>query len=141
MSYLARPLANRGVHLQITPRPSNLGESREILRLLSQFGEIDYYKSLKYDGQGLGLPNIALVVYKDEEGAKKCFRGSPVRFRMGKVKAGGQGSRGATKEAQETVEEASEDPSSNRGDAWGQGAIPPKKGPLSAPFGLESTLR
>lgn len=105
------------------------------MRLLSQFGEIDYYKSLKYDGQGLGLPNIALVVYKDEEGAKNCFRGSPVRFRMGKVKAGGQSSR--TVPVEQPVEETKEEDVGSKSSVWGQGAIPPKKGPLGAPFGLE----
>ena len=87
MAYLARPIANRGVHLRITPRPSNLGESKEILRLLSQFGEIDYFKSLKYDGQGLALPNIGLVIYKDEEGAKNCFPGQSGEISYGEGEA------------------------------------------------------
>lgn len=132
MAYLARPVANRGVHLRITPRPSNLGETREILRLLSQFGEIDYFKNLKYDGQGLGLPNIGLVIYKDEQGAKNCFRGSPVRFRMGKVKAGNR----AQAEVKDVVEEPKQEEIGSKGGAWGLGESPAKKGPLGAPFGL-----
>lgn len=138
MSYLTRSVANRGVHLQITPRPRNLGESREILRLLSQFGEIDYFKNLKYDGQGLGQANKALVIYKHEKGAKNCFMGSPVRFRMGKVKPGSR-----DREVQKETAKAAEgevqkdDERGPRTDAWGLGASAVKKGPLSTPFGLE----
>lgn len=136
MSFLSRPVANRGVHLRITPRPSNLGETREILRLLSQFGEIDYFKHLKYDGQGLDLPRVALVIYKDEEGAKNCFRGSPVRFRMGKVRPGSN--RSSIQERVKQVEEqGQEEESISRGGAWGLGEAPVKKGPLGVPFGLE----
>lgn len=133
MSYLTRPLANRGVHLRITPRPSNLGETREILRLLSQFGEIDYFKNLKYDGQGLGLPNVALVIYKDEEGARNCFRGSPVRFRMGKVKDANK----AREEIKEVVEEKTEVKDNSPSGPWGLGNASIKSTPRSAPFGFE----
>ena len=45
MTSLARPIAKRAVHLRITPRPSNISDSREILRLVSQFGEVEYYKN------------------------------------------------------------------------------------------------
>lgn len=133
MSYLARPIANRGVHLRITPRPSNLGETREILRLLSQFGEIDYFKNLKYDGQGLALSNVALAIYKDEEGAKNCFRGSPVRFRMGKVKAGSQ----AQPPVRQEAEDVQKDSRGPRSGAWGLEESASGRGFTGAPFGLE----
>jgi len=130
MAYLARSLTGRSVHCRITPRPSNLGESREILRLLSQFGEIEYYKSLKYDGQGLGRanPGIGLVIYKEEEGARKCFKGSPVRFRMGKVKIGAQE---AQQQREEQVQQERRDSRDDVG-TGGKWGLPPK-----APFGLE----
>jgi len=35
------------VHIRIVPRPRNLGESREILRILEKFGEIVMFKHLK----------------------------------------------------------------------------------------------
>lgn len=144
MSYLARPLTSRAIHLKIIPRPSNLGEQREILRLLSQFGEIDYYKSLKYDGQGLGRPDVGLVIFKDEEGAKNCFRGSPVRFRMGRVKAGEHGRAeafggGRREEQRELVEEKKDDGFGETVGPWGiQDATPaPAAAPKKGPFGLE----
>jgi hypothetical protein len=39
-------LATRSVHLDIHPRPANLSESREVLRVLQGFGAIDIYKTL-----------------------------------------------------------------------------------------------
>ncbi|TKA82006.1 hypothetical protein B0A55_01737 [Friedmanniomyces simplex] len=82
-STLIRPTTTRAVHLRITPRPSNLGESREILRLLSQFGEVEYFKNLKYDS--LSAPNAAIVIFREEEAAKHCLKRTPIRFRMGKA--------------------------------------------------------
>jgi len=93
---LVRPTANRAVHLRITPRPSNIGESREILRLISQFGEVDYFKNMKYDK--LAAPNAAIVLYREEQAAQDLLKRSPVRFRMGKVGTPAQG--------QQTGEEA-----------------------------------
>lgn len=65
------------------PRPSNLAESREIMRLLSQFGEVEYFRSLKYDAAS--APGAALVIYKDADAAKECLKRSPIRFRMGRA--------------------------------------------------------
>lgn len=80
---LVRPTANRAVHLRITPRPSNIGESREILRLISHFGEIEFFKNLKYDA--LPAPNAAIVIFRENEAAQHCLKKSPIRFRMGRA--------------------------------------------------------
>ncbi|KXL45289.1 hypothetical protein M433DRAFT_4630 [Acidomyces richmondensis BFW] len=77
---LIRPIANRAVHLRITPRPSNIGESREILRLLSQFGEVEHFRNLKYDA--FPVPNTMLLIFRDIEAAQHCLERSPIRFRM-----------------------------------------------------------
>lgn len=37
----------RAVHVKIHPRPRNLSESREVLRVLQQYGEVIMYKHLK----------------------------------------------------------------------------------------------
>ena len=37
----------RAVHVKIYPRPRNLGESREVLRVLQQYGDVVMYKHLK----------------------------------------------------------------------------------------------
>ena len=39
--------ADRAVHVKIHPRPRNLAESREVLRILQQYGEVVMYKHLK----------------------------------------------------------------------------------------------
>lgn len=82
-SSLSRPVTNRAIHLRISPRPSNLAESREILRLLSQFGPVEYFRHLKHDT--LTAPNTALVIFREEAPARECLRRSPIRFRMGRV--------------------------------------------------------
>ena len=87
MTSIVRSTAARAVHLRISPRPSNLGESREILRLISQFGEVEYYKNLKYDT--LSAPNTTLVIFRDEDAAYDCLKRSPIRFRMGRAPVSG----------------------------------------------------
>lgn len=37
----------RAVHIKIHPRPGNLAESSEVLRVLQQYGEVVMYKHLK----------------------------------------------------------------------------------------------
>lgn len=88
MASLLRPTAARAVHLRTVPRPANLGESREILRLISQFGEVEYFKNLGYEA--IPAPNTALVIFKEEAAAQHCLNRSPLRFRMGKAPIGEQ---------------------------------------------------
>ena len=80
---IVRPVVNRAAHLRITPRPSSISESREILRLISQFGEVQFYKNLKYDT--LSSPQSALVIFKEENAAANFLRKSPIRVRMGQA--------------------------------------------------------
>lgn len=40
-------LASGAVHIRVYPRPRNLAESREILRVLEGYGEVVMYKHLK----------------------------------------------------------------------------------------------
>lgn len=46
-------LANRALHLKIHPRPANLAESREVLRMLQTFGDVVMFKSLKVSNRSL----------------------------------------------------------------------------------------
>ena len=43
----AATISQRAVHMTIVPRPANLAESREVLRVLQRFGPMDMYKHLK----------------------------------------------------------------------------------------------
>ena len=53
--------AGRAVHVKIHPRPRNLSESREILRVLQQYGEVAMYKHLKVVPFVTGLCSIILL--------------------------------------------------------------------------------
>lgn len=46
-SYTREGIASGAVHIRVYPRPRNLAESREILRVLEGYGEIVMYKHLK----------------------------------------------------------------------------------------------
>lgn len=46
-SAAADGLAGNAVHIRVYPRPRNLAESREILRVLEGYGEVVMYKHLK----------------------------------------------------------------------------------------------
>ena len=132
---IARPTANRAVHLRITPRPSDLGESREVMRLLSQFGEIEYFKNMKYDI--LSAPTAALIVYKEEGAAQACLKRSPIRFRMGRAPALLRETVEEMRAAQELREENVPETANNGG--GGERKLP--RGPLGTPFGLPSQTR
>ena len=53
--------AGRAVHVKIHPRPRNLSESREILRVLQQYGEVAMYKHLKVHSLVTVLCSIILL--------------------------------------------------------------------------------
>ena len=46
-SFAEDGLASSSVHIRVYPRPRNLAESREILRVLEGYGEVVMYKHLK----------------------------------------------------------------------------------------------
>ena len=43
----SQALAARSVHVKMHPRPGNLTESTEILRVLERYGEIEMFRNLK----------------------------------------------------------------------------------------------
>ncbi|KAL2042183.1 hypothetical protein N7G274_005371 [Stereocaulon virgatum] len=76
--------AGRAVHVKIHPRPRNLGESREVLRVLQQYGDVTMYKHLKHEPD-LHAANTALAIYQNTESAEKIINASPLRFELGKA--------------------------------------------------------
>ncbi|KAF1818652.1 uncharacterized protein K489DRAFT_384569 [Dissoconium aciculare CBS 342.82] len=82
-SSIVRSTAKRAVHLKITPRPADLEQSREILKLISRFGEVEYYRNLRYDA--LTHPHVALVIFKRDQDAYDFQKKAPIRFRMGRA--------------------------------------------------------
>lgn len=79
-----RALAPRSVHLRIVPRPANLSESREIFRVLQQFGEVSTYKYLRYEYQN-PADNVALAIFRDDSAAQAALDASPIRFALEKA--------------------------------------------------------
>lgn len=47
IGHSVKTLTGNTVHVKIHPRPRNLAESREVLRVLQQYGEVVMYKHLK----------------------------------------------------------------------------------------------
>ena len=97
------------------------------MRLLSQFGEIEYYKNLKYES--VSQPRSATVIYKDEKAAEECLRRSPIRFRMGRVTSASRQEE-QSQESPETVPTVEGDIDASL-----------QRGPLSTPFGLGTQTR
>ncbi|MCJ1350230.1 MAG: hypothetical protein MMC33_000211 [Icmadophila ericetorum] len=79
----ARSVVGRAVHIQVYPRPRNIAESREILRVLEGYGEVVMYKNLKYEPQA-PAPNSLLAIYKHENEAQKLIKASPIKFKSDK---------------------------------------------------------
>ncbi|KAF2140097.1 uncharacterized protein K452DRAFT_320151 [Aplosporella prunicola CBS 121167] len=74
-----RAAVTKGVHLRIFPRPASLSESREVLRVLQQFGEVSTFKSLKFDPY-TRAPNVCMAIYESADSAAKLLKASPLRF-------------------------------------------------------------
>ena len=50
-----RSINAQAVHVKIHPRPRNLAESREVLRVLQQYGEVVMYKHLRVGAPAHGF--------------------------------------------------------------------------------------
>lgn len=83
---ITRSLADRAIHLRITPRPATIAESREMLRVLQRFGNVEMYRNLRYDSYS--APSTALAVVQDRTMAKKLCRMSPLRFTLERAEGG-----------------------------------------------------
>ena len=47
---VSKLLASKSVHVRIQPKPANLSETREILRVLQRFGDVVVFKHLRVCG-------------------------------------------------------------------------------------------
>ncbi|PVI08308.1 hypothetical protein DM02DRAFT_720 [Periconia macrospinosa] len=77
----AATLTQRAVHMTIVPRPANLAESREILRVLQRFGPMEMYKHLRHE-YFRPMDNVALGIYRDADAARQALDASPIRFSL-----------------------------------------------------------
>ncbi|KAL8899713.1 MAG: hypothetical protein Q9192_001449 [Flavoplaca navasiana] len=83
----ARNWADCAVHVKIFPRPGNLAESREVLRVLQQYGEVVMYRHLKYEAPAPTL-NAALAIYRTQNSAYNVVQASPIHFQLQQGKHG-----------------------------------------------------
>ncbi|KAG8533780.1 uncharacterized protein KY384_001521 [Bacidia gigantensis] len=72
----------RGVHLRIYPRPANIRESRNILDVLRNYGDVVMYQHLKHD-PAIKAANSALALYREKAEAASLISASPIRLEMG----------------------------------------------------------
>ncbi|CAO1605444.1 hypothetical protein XANCAGTX0491_008962 [Xanthoria calcicola] len=77
----ARSWVDCAVHVKIFPRPGNLAESREVLRVLQQYGEVVMYRHLKYEAPNPTL-NAALAIYRTQNSAYNVVQASPIHFQL-----------------------------------------------------------
>ncbi|CAD0106441.1 unnamed protein product [Aureobasidium uvarum] len=80
LSGFIRPIRNRTVHLRLYPRVETLAESREILRLVQQYGRVEMFRNFKYDA--MPLANTMIAIYETDDAARKLLEASPLRFVM-----------------------------------------------------------
>ncbi|KAG9836883.1 hypothetical protein KCU98_g13819, partial [Aureobasidium melanogenum] len=80
LSGLVRPIKSRAVHLRLHPRVETLAESREMLRLMQQYGRVEMFRNFKYDA--LPVANTMIAIFETDEAAQKLLEASPLRFVM-----------------------------------------------------------
>lgn len=80
LSGLIRPIGHRGVHLRLFPRIETIAESREILRLIQQYGRVEMFRNLKYDT--LPAANTMIAIFESEDSVRQLLKASPLRFYM-----------------------------------------------------------
>ncbi|KAL8779092.1 MAG: hypothetical protein Q9203_001587 [Teloschistes exilis] len=78
---VARNWQECSIHVKISPRPLNLAESRQVLRVLQQYGEVVMYRHLKYESPNPTL-NAALAIYRNQTSAHNAINASPIRFQL-----------------------------------------------------------
>ncbi|KAF2839454.1 hypothetical protein M501DRAFT_1057723 [Patellaria atrata CBS 101060] len=84
---VAAEVAARAVHLKIFPRPADIAESREVLRVLQYYGEVETYRNLRYE-RSYPAPNSALAIFQDAAAARRLLKASPVRFSLEPIQQG-----------------------------------------------------
>ncbi|KAF2100882.1 hypothetical protein NA57DRAFT_54955 [Rhizodiscina lignyota] len=89
---LAKSVVAKATHVRIYPPPADLGESREILKVLQRYGEVVTYKNLKLQDANTRLatqyefnnpsPNSSLAIFRDQESVDRLISESPLRFAL-----------------------------------------------------------
>ncbi|TQS36514.1 hypothetical protein Golomagni_03036 [Golovinomyces magnicellulatus] len=77
----ASELALRSLHLKLYPSPTSFAQRREVLRIISKYGEVSMFRSLKYHPVS-PVGNAFLVIFKTTVAAQAVLNASPIRYRI-----------------------------------------------------------
>ncbi|KAK3081083.1 hypothetical protein LTS18_010388 [Coniosporium uncinatum] len=81
-SIVNRSFAANAVHVKIFPRPANIAESRELLRVLQTFGEVVHFRWLKHETQWAVAENTYSAIYASPTSADSLLKASPLRYSL-----------------------------------------------------------
>lgn len=79
MKAAASSLASRTFHIKTHPAVTSLPERREVLRVLSEFGSIEMFKSLKYES---GVTNAFIGIFENENARNQAIEASPLNYSL-----------------------------------------------------------
>ncbi|KAI6249530.1 hypothetical protein HI914_01284 [Erysiphe necator] len=74
-------LARRSLHLKLYPNPTTFAHRREVLRIISNYGEVSMFRSLKYHPIS-PTGNAFAVIFDTQASAQAALDASPVRYRI-----------------------------------------------------------
>ncbi|RKF57324.1 putative pal1-like protein [Erysiphe neolycopersici] len=74
-------LARRSLHLKLYPNPTTFAHRREVLRIISNYGEVNMFRSLKYHPIS-PTGNAFAVIFGTEASAQAALNASPIRYRI-----------------------------------------------------------
>ncbi|KAJ9299123.1 hypothetical protein DTO271G3_3365 [Paecilomyces variotii] len=94
MSVLRSRVAFKQVHIQTTPAPRNLAESKLILAALQKFGEVVTFRNLKYDttNTSINLDRATLAIFDTSDAATRAIEASPLTIEIPTPKSTSQSS-------------------------------------------------
>ncbi|KAL1854573.1 hypothetical protein Plec18170_004663 [Paecilomyces lecythidis] len=84
MSAIRSRVAFKQVHIQTTPAPRNLAESKLILAALQKFGEVVTFRNLKYDttNTSVSLDRATLAIFDTQDAATRAIEASPLKIEI-----------------------------------------------------------
>ncbi|POS86889.1 hypothetical protein EPUL_001051 [Erysiphe pulchra] len=74
-------LARRSLHLKLYPNPTTFAHRREVLRIISKYGEVSIFRSLKYHPIS-PTGNAFAVIFSTHASAQAALDASPIRYRI-----------------------------------------------------------
>lgn len=77
----ASEIARRTLHLKLYPSPKTFSHRREVLRMISKYGEVSMFSSFKYHIIG-AIGNAFTVIFSTSASAQALLDASPINYRV-----------------------------------------------------------